>query len=152
MSEVMPCAFKALSRSRNSSWVCAPKLPIRIYPTVGLIIYEASIVFTGILSRMISKCSMPLIPRRTTPKRTNVPFRPRSLRMISSRDIFTPAIAVSLTVTILSPAMMPFFSDGPPTTGCITSSVSSDILNCTPMPSKLPCSGSLLASTSFAVR
>ena len=92
-----------------------------------------------------------MIPRRTIPSTTLVPLGPRNRRMISSFDIFTPAMAVSLTETMRSPATIPTFSDGPPVTGWMTRRVSSTILNCTPMPSKLPDSGSLRAFTSLGV-
>ena len=71
--------------------------------------------------------------------------------MMSVRDIFTPAMAVSLTATMRSPAMMPAFSEGPPLTVCMTRRVSSTMLNCTPMPSKLPFSGSVSSFVSLAV-
>ena len=111
--------------------------------------YTASTLFTGILSLLTVNFSTSGTPRRTMPRLTLVPLGPRRRRIISSRAIFTPAMAVSLTVTMRSPAMMPTFSDGPLLTGWMTSSVSSTMLNCTPMPSKLPCNGSLSAFTSF---
>ena len=106
-------------------------------------------LFIGIRSLLTVNESMPSTPRRTTPSTTFVPFGPRRRRIMSSLDIFTPAIAVSFTITMRSPACMPTFSDGPFTVGCMTSSVSSTMLNCTPMPSKLPSRGSFIAFTSF---
>ena len=58
-------------------------------------------------------------------------------------------MAVSATATMRSPARMPIFSDGPFVTGWMTSSVSSAMLNCTPMPSNEPFSGSVIAFVSF---
>ena len=68
---------------------------------------------TGILSLFTTKVNVSLMPRRTTLRFTFVPFFPRRRRMMSSRLIFTPAMAVSLTATMRSPARMPTFSDGP---------------------------------------
>ena len=97
----------------NSSYVVAPKLPIRIYPTPGRIIYEASRLFTGILSRFTLNTNVSFTSRRTTESFTVVPFGPRRRIIILSRGIFTPAIAESFTATMRSPATMPAFSDGP---------------------------------------
>ena len=108
--------------------------------------------WTGILSRTTVNSNWSLMPVRTTPSRTFVPLGPRRRFMISSFDIFTPAMAVSLTDTMRSPAMMPTRSEGPLVTGWMTISVSSIMLNCTPMPSKLPFSGSLALFTSLGVR
>ncbi len=113
--------------------------------------YMASIDLTGILSRTTVNDSVSRMPCLTTPSFTLVPLGPRNRRIISSRGIFTPAIDVSLTVTMRSPACMPTFSEGPLVTGWMTSSVSSIMLNCTPMPSKLPAKGSFMAFTSFGV-
>ena len=113
--------------------------------------YDASIVFTGILSRVTMNVSTSFIPRLTIPSLTSVPRLPLRRFIISSRSIFTPAIVVSLTLTMRSPASIPTFSDGPFVTGCIISSVSSTMLNCTPMPSNEPCSDSCIDFVSFAV-
>ena len=129
----------------------APKLPMRIYPMPGRIIYTASTVFTGILSRVTIKASRSAMPLRITVRCTFVPFGPRRRRIISSRAIFTPAMAVSFTATMRSPAMMPTFSEGPPSVGCITMSVSCDTLNCMPTPSNDPCNGSFICFVSLAV-
>ena len=102
-------------------------------------------------SRTMVKGSSSLNPCRFTFSATFVPLGPRRRRMMSSFDIFTPAMAVSLTMTMRSPAMMPPRSEGPPAMVCITTRVSSIMLNCTPMPSKLPSSDSLSAFTSLAV-
>ena len=91
------------------------------------------------------------MPGRTIPSLTLLSLGPRSRFMISSFDIFTPAMAVSLTLTMRSPATMPTFSEGPLEMVCMTTSVSSIILNCTPMPSKLPSSDSFIDFTSLAV-
>lgn len=66
-------------------------------------------------------------------------------------SMFLPAMAESLTAMMRSPARMPTFSEGPLLTGCTTSSVSSIIWNCTPIPSKLPCRGSFIFLTSSAL-
>ncbi|CUO99742.1 Uncharacterised protein [Segatella copri] len=95
--------------------------------------------------------SLSLMPRRTMVRFTVVPLGPRRRFMISSLLILTPEMAVSFTATMRSPAMIPTFSEGPFVTGWITSSVSSTMLNCTPMPSKLPFSGSFIALVSLAV-
>ena len=107
--------------------------------------------WTGILSRTTVNLSVSPMPDRTTPSSTFVPFGPRRRFMISSFDIFTPAMAVSLTEMIRSPAMIPTRSEGPLDTGWMTMRVSSIILNCTPMPSKLPSSGSFSSFTSLGV-
>ena len=85
------------------------------------------------------------------PSFTFVPRRPRKRCIMSARGIFTPALVVSFTVMMRSPASMPTFSDGPLDTGWIMSSVSSTMLNCTPMPSNEPSSGSFKAFVSLAV-
>jgi hypothetical protein len=51
---------------------------------------------------------------------TLVPFLPRSRFWIALLLIFTPAMAVSFTITMRSPGKMPTRSDGPPATVCIT--------------------------------
>ena len=91
------------------------------------------------------------MPRRMIVSLTLVPFGPRSRFIISSFDIFTPAIAVSFTAIMRSPACIPTFSEGPFVTVCITIRVSSCILNCTPIPSKLPFKDSFMAFVSRAV-
>ena len=129
----------------NSSYVVAPKLPMRMYPTPGRMIYDASRLFTGILSRFTLKVSVSATSRLTTESFTIVPFGPRSLIIIWSRGIFTPDIAVSFTAT------MPAFCDGPLAMVWMTSRVSSTMLNCTPMPSKFPCNDSFICFVSFGV-
>lgn len=114
-------------------------------------IYDASRLFTGILSRFTLKVSVSATSRLTTESFTIVPFGPRSLIIIWSRGIFTPDIAVSFTATMRSPATMPAFCDGPLAMVWITSRVSSTMLNCTPMPSKFPCSDSFICFVSFGV-
>ena len=104
----------------------------------------------GILSRFTVKYKGSFTPRRTMVSFTSESFGPRRRVIISSVDIFTPAIALSFTATIRSPARIPTFSDGPLLTGCIISNVSSIIWNCTPIPSKLPCNGSFIFFTSSA--
>ena len=148
---LMPWLFSESTHSMNSLCVVAPKLPMRMYPVSGVIMYEASTVFTGILSRVTMKVSTSLIPRLTIPSFTSVPRLPLSRLIISSRSIFTPAMVVSFTLTMRSPAIIPTFSDGPPDTGWIISRVSSTMLNCTPIPSNEPCSDSCIAFVSFAV-
>ena len=113
---------------------------------------DASTVLTGILSRVIVKSIRPSMPRRQIPSLTFVPLGPRRRDIMASCDIFTPAMAVSLTVTMRSPAIMPIFSEGPSGIGCTMNSVSSIMLNCTPMPSNEPVRVSLDFSFSFAER
>ena len=52
------------------------------------------------------------------------------------------------TSTILSPALNPTFSEGPPATVVVTSKVSLKILKVIPIPSKFPTSGSFISATS----
>ena len=113
--------------------------------------YQPSMVFTGILSRTTVKWSFSAIPRLAMVSFTFVPLGPLSLLIISSRLIFTPAIAVSFTAIMRSPDMMPTFSEGPFATVCITSNVSSCMLNCMPTPSNEPLSDSFMALVSLAV-
>ncbi len=68
-----------------------------------------------------------------------------------SRSILTPAMAVSPTEMMRSPAKMPTFSEGPLGTVWMTTRVSSSMLNCTPMPSKLPSSGSFIFFVSLGL-
>ena len=82
---------------------------------------------------------------------TSESLGPRKRVMMSSVDILTPAMALSFTATIRSPASIPTFSDGPLLTGCMISKVSSIIWNWTPIPSKLPCRGSFIFFTSSAL-
>ena len=135
----------------NSSYVVAPNEPMRIYPVPGLIIYQASSVFTGILSRVTTNVSRSPMPRRIIVSLTFVPLGPRSRFIMSSFDIFTPAIAVSFTATMRSPACIPTFSEGPFVIVWMTIRVSSCILNCIPIPSKLPFNDSFMALVSRAV-
>ena len=83
----------------------------------------------GILSRTILNSMGSFTPLRNTLTRTTVPASPRKRFIMSVFFIFTPAITVSLTETIRSPARMPTFSEGPPTMVCITYSVSRFMLN-----------------------
>ena len=50
-------------------------------------------------------------------KRMNEPLQGNFDGITSSVLIFTPAITVSFTITIRSPARIPTFSEGPPDTG-----------------------------------
>ena len=100
--------------------------------------YEASRLYTGILSRLMVKGSNSFTPARNTFTVTVEPFGPRKRRITSSVFIFTPAMTVSFTSMMRSPARMPTFSEGPPDTGWMTKRVSVAILNWIPMPSKFP--------------
>ncbi len=67
-------------------------------------------------SRSMVKYIISGTPRRRAPIFTTDPLGPRRRFMTSACGIFTPEINVSLAVMILSPASMPTFSEGPPTT------------------------------------
>ena len=99
-------------------------------------------MLTGILSRVTLKWSTPCAPRRTMSRFAIVPLGPRSLLMMLSRSIFTPAIFTPFTAIMRSPANTPARSQGPLLITCSTMSVSFTMLKLTPMPSKLPVNGS----------
>ncbi|OPZ54594.1 MAG: hypothetical protein BWY89_01578 [Bacteroidetes bacterium ADurb.BinA012] len=89
-------------------------------------------------------------PLRSIFRSTLVPRGPFNILTTSSSGMFLPAMSESLTMIILSPGIMPAFSEGPPDIVLIISTVSVSMLNETPIPSKLPCSGSFACARSVA--
>ena len=110
----MPCLRNSRNASRNSSVEEAAKRFNLIYPVCLSAIYAASKLYTGIFPRTIlNSIKSGALPRFTF-TRTSEPFGPRRRFMISVVRIFTPAITVSFTSMIRSPAINPTFSEGPP--------------------------------------
>ena len=105
---------------------------------------------TGTSPRVTVKWSKSGVPCRLMPSFTWVPLGPRSFFITFSLLMESPTKAVSFTSTTRSPARMPTFSDGPPLMTATTMMVSFWMLNCTPMPLKLPSSSLLTISSSSA--
>ncbi|OPZ55238.1 MAG: hypothetical protein BWY89_01402 [Bacteroidetes bacterium ADurb.BinA012] len=100
-----------------------------MYPTLFVTIYAASRLFTGILSRVIVKSSSSFSPFLKISTSTFVPFGPLSLFCTPVVEIPMPATFSPAMNIILSPAIMPTFSDGPPGMGEIIIIVSFSRLN-----------------------
>ena len=81
---------------------------------------------------------------------TAVPLIPLNFSKTSLFVIFGPVIFLPSTFMSLSPALIPIFSDGPPSIGFITRIVSFIMLNSTPIPSKFPSKLSFVVSNSAA--
>ena len=90
------------------------------------------------------------MPIRFTLILTNELLGPRSEPVTSAFLIFLPATILPFTFIILSPALIPNFSDGPPGITDTMYMVSFTIKNSTPMPSKLPSKSSFDFFTSSA--
>ena len=146
----MPSVRNVSRAACSSPIVVLAKRFTLTYPTFGATMKAASTEKMGMTSRMISNSSRSDSPSRRMPTTTRVPFGPLSFFITSSFVMPTPATFSPSTVTMRSPAMMPSRSDGPPGMGLTTMMVSLKMLNCTPMPSKLPLSGSSASFSSSA--
>ena len=113
-----------------SSYVVAEKRFIFIYPILSCRIIPTSTLYRGILSLVIANSKNSLLSLFMV-MLTTVPFSPRKLSITSL--FLIPVLATSLfsILIILSPDLMPNFSDGPPEIAEITTIVSFMILNCT---------------------
>ena len=121
-----------LSSSRallsSSSVVFAKRLTL-MYPISSSIICAAITLNIGILSRSILNSNRSLSPSRLIKTLTRDPLGPFNNLITSLLVTPTPATYSSSTCTILSPALMPNLSEGPPAIGETTIMVSLKMLN-----------------------
>ena len=131
----MPLSKSLLIASLTSTPDFVENRVNQAYPVRLSSIMLARTLYNGISSRTMVT-SNGLEPMRPIFKSTRVPFFPLNFLYTLSRSIplaFFPSISV-----IQSPASMPAFSDGPPTTGAMTVIYSFKISNSIPIPWNSP--------------
>ena len=145
-------SFRNLAKAFiNSLYVLRPNLLIFRYPVLSFILNDTSTLLTGMSPRVMVKLSSFFADERFIPKSTLESFRPLNFFItLSIGSTLLPTKTVSLIVTIRSPGRIPAFSDGPPGITLTTVIVSFNILNCMPIPLKLPSSSSFTLSRSLA--
>ena len=151
-SSFIPSACSFFTAFTNSLCVVAMNFDSLIYPVLSLSIYATSTLYVGMTLRVMVKSIRPSTFLRYTFTSTFVPRGP--LRSLIAVEFVTPlpAMRLSPTYTILSPAIIPTFSEGPPFMVFMMVMVSLSIRKVTPIPSKLPWRSSVTSSSTSGLK